>query len=184
MKNSASRAILVNAIRDKLFPELLKNGFIGPDLEEVFVDDNDTDTSPKALLFHFRRSDSKLGRLALTIDVKSFSRPTFQIMAGHVPEEGVKRWCPEEIVPADKADALMLQIQAQLQASPRKGYAPFRPSLLAHIFGSRKDVYRSVQHAVELLPDLIKWLDEGTPSPNVWVVKFPRPGDAPKPSGK
>jgi len=90
--NPKTQAILVQALNEELFPKLLERGFMGPDLETVLIDDLDIVPPPRALLFHFRRFNPRTGRVVVTVNVKSFSRPTFQIIAGHVPNEGVKRW--------------------------------------------------------------------------------------------
>ncbi|MEI8121842.1 MAG: hypothetical protein WCI20_07300 [bacterium] len=83
--------------------------------------------------------------------------------------------CPDEIVPPAKVTAVMLEVQAFLQSSPKTGYAPFRIPILSHWLSGRSAVDKIVANAGALLPELGRWLDTQAKTANVWVVKFPRP---------
>lgn len=176
MRNKSPRDSLLEILKTTLFPSLNKLGFSGPCNERIDIDD--VVPAEHADLFHFRKRVPGAFDQVVTIDVKSFSRPTFTISAGHVPIEGVRMVCPEEIVPPERATAVMLEVQAFLQASPKKGYSPFRIPAVSHWLGSRSAVEKTVSKAISLLPDLKKWLDTKVGTDNVWVVKFPRPQKA------
>jgi len=169
--------MLLLALRRRLFLALEQAGLRGPRVEDVATDD--VEPEKLASLYHF--SDSRANqRLALTVHVKSFRRPTFEIIAGRVPAAGVKLFCPEETIPADRVTADMLQEQAILRSAPRQSYAPFRQPLWAHILGTRHGIEECVVHAVRLLPLLLAWLADGTPSKYVRVIRPPRPQESPK----
>jgi hypothetical protein len=171
-KNSSARSVLFHSLKAELFPVLVQRGFNGVDIERIIVDESESPA--QAILFHFRKVFAQ-GQVVLTINVKSFARPTFQIIAGPVPVAGVKIWCPEELVPAERVTAEMLEKQSFLQSSPGTGYAPFRQPLWAHLVGSSAGIKNTVQHAGEVLPHLIEWIENGKSSPYVRVVKFRRP---------
>ena len=166
------RQALLASLRSRLFPALVRLGFSGPEAEEVKIDD--IAPPPTANLFHFRGVfDGR--RCAVTVDVKSFNKPTFTIVAGRVPPEGVKRWAPEGHVLAEDATADMLEEQAYLQCTAGSGYSPFAPSFVSQLLKADAAIERVVDHAVSLLPQLVAWLQTGTSSEHIRVVRFPRP---------
>jgi hypothetical protein len=173
MDSKSNRMSLINALKNILFPALNRYGFAGPATEVLEIDD--VGPSENAHLFHFRKTVADSTDQVVAVNVKSFARPTFTVFAGHVPPEGVKLCAPPERVVAEKVTADMLEIQAHLQAFPKKGYSPFRQSLLSHWTNNRADIEKIVKRAVALLPDLIRWLDTQAATENVWVVKFRRP---------
>lgn len=177
METPSRRALLVDCIQGQFFSELLKEGFVGPEIGKILIDDMGTVPPPEALLYHFRQFISSIGWLVLTVNVKSFSRPTFQVKAGRVPHTGVRQWCPERTIPPEKATASDLQEVAFLQALPGRGYSPFKQPVWAFLSGSRYGIRQLVKHAIELLPELMKWLKTGEPSSHVRVVRFARPAE-------
>jgi hypothetical protein len=179
MDRKAARRILIRALEEELFPELRRYGFSGPEVDRVEIDD--VDPVEEALLYHFRQSLPSTGDVVLTVNVKSFARPTFDIVSGYVPAQGVKLVCPDEMAPPDRVTADMLEEQALLQASPRKGYAPFRQPLWAFLIGSPAGIRAAVHRAVQLLPDLVNWLRTRSPSKHIWVICPPRIASASAP---
>src|SRR4051812_19401014 len=141
---SVARAALLHALNDDLFPEVHRHGFGRPLVEDVEVDD--VDPVRHATAYHFHRTMPSGGEIVLTVNVKSFARPTFQIIAGHVPPEGVTLVGLDGsgLVPASRVTADMLVEQAYLQASPGIGYAPFRQPLWSFLVGSMGGILESV----------------------------------------
>lgn len=162
------------AFRELLLPILSEHGYSTMGRESVDIDDRAT--GEKAYLYHFSKVAPDGRRFAVTIDIKSFTRPTFVIIAGEVPAEGVPILCPVEIVPPDKATADMLVTQSNLQSAPNtKSYSPFRPSLLQGIGGYGKAIRGVVEKAAKHLPELLEFIERGTPSKYVRTLTFPRP---------
>jgi hypothetical protein len=162
------------AFRELLVPILAENGYSSMGRESVDIDDRAI--GEKAYLYHFSKVASDGRRFAVTINIKSFTRPTFVIIAGEVPPEGVPILCPAEIVPAEKATADMLVTQSNLQsAANTKSYSPFRPRLLQGIGGYGKSIRGVVEKAAKHLPELLAFIERGTPSNFVRTLSFPRP---------
>jgi hypothetical protein len=147
-------------------------------MERVELDD--IQPAQEALLYHFRQSIPVVGNVVLTLNLKSFARPTFTLVGGRVPAEGVKM-ADGEIVPAARVSAYQLAEQAVLQSLPRKGSSLFRQPLWAFLIGSQAGIVDAVRRAVQVLPKLVEWLRTGSPSDYVWVIHPPRavPADVP-----
>ena len=162
--NSATQ-ILIEAIKQSLFPFLNRMGFTGPasSVEKI--------KGRKMHSFDFRKQNGDGKWRVIEINVKTFDRPTFEIYGGVVPEYGVKLLCPDEVVPSEHVTASMLEIRNFLQAKPVKRYAPFRPSLFALWANKKRAIESTVGEAAQCLPQLIDFIEHETSSPRVWSVR-------------
>ena len=171
----SAKARLLDAIDRKLVPALRDYGFEGPFREEVALTRR---LDKKALLLHFRKLAPSAPIQVLDINIKSFSCPTFTIYGGSVPAGGVRMLYCEELLPPEKVTAGMLEERTYLQSSPCQHYSPFRVSLLAYWAGSKNAIDRVVEQARSLLPFLLRWIENRSPSPHLMCVvnRPPRKG--------
>jgi hypothetical protein len=159
------RVILLDSLRDELFPVLNHLGYQGPRHSTERVKGRTADS------FDFAKTMPDGRRFVLAIEVKSFERPTFDIYGGEVPVEGIKLLCPEETIPAERVDAAMLEVRNHLLPEARTGYMPFRTSLLAGWIDRDNAVKVVVSNAREKLPELVRFIELGKASRYVWSWK-------------
>jgi hypothetical protein len=156
---------LEEALRELIWPVFVREGFSF----------NNSEKAEGSRIYNF---DKTVGgeRLVAAITIKKNKRPTFQIIAGRVPQNGVKIFCPEENIPADKVTAHMLSEQSFLCPYRHAKASPcFFPSLLQVLIGHEKAVRKIVGRAADRLPELLSHLERGVESKFVWTYQFYRP---------
>jgi len=172
MRSRDPRNLLTRALEGELFPELRRIGFAGP-MRERWGDDDVAPWRDDQLLFHFGRQGPGVGRVVLTVAVKPNSRPTFEVFAGHVPEEGVRLLAPPVLVTPERVTADMLRDQVHLQAGRGEGYSPFRQPLWAYAIGSGAGIRGAVRKALARLPLLLRGLESNAAAKHVRAVRHP-----------
>ncbi len=168
------RQKFLNSLHCDLFTAICTYGFSEPKMVECAADPDD-DTRPRQLLCQFSKSIVGAGAdfAIIEVAVKPFWRPTFSINAGRYPSNGFKLngiW--DENISPESVTVSMLEEQAKLQISTRKEYSPFVQPLWAYLIGSDKGISDIIKKAVDLLPELMNWMNTGVPPEYVWVTKF------------